>query len=49
MGYLFQQSTLLDDVRNGFHLDTFGLVDVLEGIQLASLLVLNYTDLEGLS
>ena len=47
MGYLFQQSTLLDDVRDCFHLDTLCLVDILERIELSCLLVLDHPDLDG--
>ena len=32
--YLFQQPSLLDDVRDRLHLHTFRFVDVLEGEQL---------------
>lgn len=33
-------------VRNSFHLYTLGLIDVLEGIQIPGLFVLNDTDLD---
>jgi hypothetical protein len=42
---LFQKSPFLDDIGHCFHLDAFGLVDVLEGIKLPSLLVLYYSNL----
>jgi hypothetical protein len=35
----------LDDVWDSFHFDALGLVDVLEGVELASLFVLDDTDL----
>ena len=35
----------MDDVRNGFHLDTLGLVDVFEGVELLGLLVLDDANL----
>jgi hypothetical protein len=43
---LLQQPSLLNNVRNSFHLDAFYFVDVLEGVQLSSLLMLHYADLE---
>ena len=46
---LLEKPTLLHDVGNGLHLDTFGLVDVLERIQLPRLLVLDDPDLDGAS
>ena len=47
--YLLQQSALLNDVSNGFHLDALRLVDIFEGIEIACLLVLNDSDLQGIS
>ncbi len=43
--HLFQQTALLDDVRYRLHLHTLGLVDVLECVELACLLVLDDPDL----
>lgn len=45
--YLFQQPSLLDDVRDRLHLHTFRFVDVLEGVQISRLLMLNYADLRA--
>lgn len=42
---LFKQLPLLDDIRNSFLLDTTGFVDVLEGVKILRLLVLNDPDL----
>ena len=39
--YLFQQPALLDDVCYGLHLNALGFVDILEGVQVAGLLVLH--------
>jgi hypothetical protein len=46
---LLEQSSLLDDVGNGLHLDTFGLVDVFESVEVAGLFVLYDTDLDTTS
>ena len=35
----------MDDIGDGFHSDAFRFVNILEGIQIACLLVLNYADL----
>lgn len=42
---LFEESSLLDDIRNCFLLDATSLVDVFEGIEILRLLVLNDPDL----
>ena len=47
--YLLQQSALLNYFSNGFHLDALRLVDIFEGIEIACLLVLNDSDLRGIS
>ena len=44
--YLFQQPALLDDVGDCLHLHALRLVDVLEGIEVASLLVLDNSNLD---
>lgn len=36
----------MDDIWDGLHFDTLGLVDVLEGIELAGLLMLDDANLE---
>lgn len=46
-GHLFEKSAFLNDVGDGLHFDAFCLVDVLEGVELASLLVLDDADLGG--
>ena len=46
---LFQQPSLLYNIWNSSHLHTFGLVNVLEGIELAGLLVLDDSDLKELN
>ena len=43
--HLLQQSALLNDVGDGLHLHTFGLVDILEGVKITGLLVLDDSDL----
>lgn len=43
---LFQETAFLHDVGDGLHLDAFGLVDVLEGVEFTALLVLDDSDLE---
>ena len=43
--YLLEQAAFLYDVGYGLHLDALGLVDILESIEVASLLVLNDSDL----
>jgi hypothetical protein len=43
---LFQQPSLLYNIWNSFHLHAFSLVDVFEGIELASLLVLDDPNLK---
>ena len=43
--YLLQQSALLNDVGDGLHLHTLGLVDILEGVKITGLLVLDDSDL----
>lgn len=43
--HLFEQAPFLNDIGNSFHSDTFGFVNVLEGVYIASLLVLNDADL----
>ena len=45
--YLLEKSALLDDVGDGFHLDAFRLIDVLERIEVLGLLVLDHSDLAG--
>jgi hypothetical protein len=45
--YLFQQSSLLDDIRDCLHLDAFLLVDVFEGKECFRMLVLDHTDLSS--
>jgi hypothetical protein len=42
---LFEQPPLLDDVRDGFLLNTTSFVDVFEGVKILRLLVLNDSDL----
>lgn len=42
---LFEKPAFLDDVWDSFHFNALGLVDVLEGIELSSLLVLDDADL----
>jgi len=42
---LLQESSLLDYVGYSFHFNTLGFIDVLESIELASLFVLDYTNL----
>jgi hypothetical protein len=44
---LFKKAPLLYDVGNCLHLDTLCFIDVLESIELASLLMLNHTDLDA--
>jgi hypothetical protein len=44
---LFEQSPLLDDIGNCLHLDTLCFVDVFESIELASLFMLDHTDLDA--
>lgn len=46
-GHLFEKSAFLNDVGDGLHFDAFCLVDVLEGVELAGLLVLDDADLGG--
>ncbi len=43
---LFQQAPLLDNVRDGLHLDALRLIYVLESIEILGLLVLYHTDLQ---
>ena len=43
---LFEQPPLLNDVRNGFLLDAASFVDVLEGVEILRLLVLDNPDLQ---
>ena len=43
--HLLKQPPLLNNVRNGFHTDTFCFVDVFEGIELARLFVLDDSNL----
>lgn len=43
---LFKESPLLDDVRDSLLLDTTSFVDVLEGVKILRLLVLDNSDLE---
>lgn len=45
--HLLEQAAFLNDVSDRFHLYTLRLVDVLECVQVSSLLVLNYSDLVG--
>jgi hypothetical protein len=46
IAHLFEKPALLDDVRDGLHLDAFRLVDVLERVEVACLFVLDDADLE---
>lgn len=43
--HLLEEPTLLDDISNGFLLDTSGLVYILEGVELLRLFVLNDSNL----
>ena len=45
MSNLFKKPSLLNDIRDSLHFNTFAFVDVFKGIEIASLLVLDYTDL----
>ena len=45
MTNLFEESPLLDDIRDGFLLDTTSFIDVLEGVKILCLLMLNDSDL----
>jgi hypothetical protein len=46
---LFQQLSLLNNIWNGSHLYALSFVDVFEGIELASLLVLDDPNLKELN
>jgi hypothetical protein len=43
---LFKKPPFLNNIWHSLHLDAFALVDILESIQFASLLMLNHTNLE---
>jgi len=42
---LFKETAFLDDIRNGFHLDTLSLIDIFQGIEFTGLFMLNDPDL----
>lgn len=43
---LFKQSSLLNDIWDGFLLDATSFVDVFKGVEILRLFVLNDSDLE---
>lgn len=47
--YLLQKSTFLYDVRDRLLLDTLGLVDIFQSIQLLCTFVFHYPNLEAVS
>lgn len=43
--YLFEQAAFLYHIGHGLHFDALGFIDVFQGIELMSLLVLDNTNL----